>query len=97
MSIHHVNIIHGSDANSSNSKRVGFAIRFIAPKVRQAGKKYPVILARGRDEYGYYQLSQGPPPGRSIDEAIALHRKAVREYVEAFGRKETDSLAHPQQ
>ena len=35
MSLHHVGIVHGSNPNKSNKRRVGFAVRYIASHVRQ--------------------------------------------------------------
>ena len=45
MSIHHDNIIHGSDANNSNTKRMGFAIRYINPNFSDPNRK--ILYARG--------------------------------------------------
>ena len=35
MSLHHVRLIHGSDPNHSDDRRIGFAIRYVPTYVRQ--------------------------------------------------------------
>ena len=48
MSLHHTKIVHGSNANLSTRPRQGFAIRYIAPTVRQAkGAEDSVMLVQG--------------------------------------------------
>jgi non-haem Fe2+, alpha-ketoglutarate-dependent halogenase len=53
-SLHHPWLLHGSPANSSRLPRVGLAVRYFAPDVRQAGPRQNALLARGTDRYGYY-------------------------------------------
>lgn len=76
MSLHHVRIIHGSNPNASDERRIGFAIRYITPKASQTGERQPAVLARGRDEYHHFELA-GPPTG-SVEEGIAAHRERAR-------------------
>jgi non-heme Fe2+,alpha-ketoglutarate-dependent halogenase len=76
-SLHHVDLLHGSNANRSGRPRIGFAIRYVAPHVKQALKHHPVLLARGRDEYHHYTV-QERVPGGSLEEGIAsMQRLAV--------------------
>jgi hypothetical protein len=84
MSLHHVNIIHGSNANASDTKRIGFAIRYMTPQVRQTGDPNPVVLARGRDDYHYNDLLESAPAPASLDEAIAQHQQAARKHLESL-------------
>lgn len=58
MSLHHVNIVHGSPPNRSTGRRYGFAIRYVATHVRHTGDMPTAILVRGRDDYGNF----GPDP-----------------------------------
>ena len=37
MSLHHVKIAHNSEPNRASHRRIGFAIRYVAAHVRQAG------------------------------------------------------------
>ena len=46
MSFHHANIVHGSNPNTAASRRVGFAVRYVAAAVKQTKRHHAVILAR---------------------------------------------------
>jgi ectoine hydroxylase-related dioxygenase (phytanoyl-CoA dioxygenase family) len=81
MSLHHVQIVHGSEANRSASKRIGFAIRYVAPDVNQALEHHVVVLARGRDAHHHYELLDEAPTG-SIAEGVAAQA--------AFARRQDD-------
>jgi len=73
MSLHHVLIVHGSGANDSGDRRIGFAIRYIPTRVRQvAGPCDSATLVRGRDAFGHFELE--PRPEADLDPAmLALH------------------------
>jgi hypothetical protein len=73
MSLHHVKIVHGSHPNSSPQPRIGFAIRFISPAVRQsAGAEDSAMLVRGEDRFGHFLTD--PRPGADFDvEALAAY------------------------
>lgn len=73
MSVHHVNVFHGSSANRSGRRRCGFAASYASTAVRQsrellkqsvdAGYKWQpwrTTLVRGRDDFGHFKLE--PPP-----------------------------------
>jgi non-haem Fe2+, alpha-ketoglutarate-dependent halogenase len=70
MSFHHANLIHSSKPNTSTGPRIGVAVRYVSTAVRQEKFHIPVILARGRDEYHYYQLQERPTA--DIDEGVRL-------------------------
>ena len=73
MSLHHVRLIHGSDPNPSDDRRIGFAIRYIPTHVRQvAGSHDSATLVRGEDRHHHFQLEQRPDFDMSPD-AIAHH------------------------
>ncbi len=74
MSLHHVKIFHGSHANRSDDRRIGFAIRYLPPHVRQeVGAKDSATLVRGEDRCGYFELE--PAPAADLDpEAVARHK-----------------------
>src|SRR5229473_2721923 len=77
MSLHHVNIVHGSNPNRSDGKRIGFAVRYVAPEVRQSLRHHSVVLARGRDDYHHYENLQEPPSGNS-DQSLLAHTEFTR-------------------
>jgi len=73
MSLHHVLIVHGSGANPSGDRRIGFAIRYIPTRVRQtAGPRDSATLVRGQDAFGHFDPE--PRPDGDLDPAmLALH------------------------
>jgi len=83
MSLHHVNIIHGSNPNRSDDQRIGFAVRYITPDVQQQAERQAVILARGQDRYGNFPLLKSPPSA-DMDTALAAHLEASRKMIEAL-------------
>ena len=76
MSLHHVRLIHGSDPNPSDQRRIGFAIRYIPTYVRQvAGNRDYATLVRGVDRYGNF--GQEERPDADMSEAALAHHAAV--------------------
>ena len=63
MSMHHLDLVHGSGANQSNGVRTGFAVRYVHPSVQQQLPHHGAFLARGFDIYGHFKLLQEPPRG----------------------------------
>ena len=56
MSLHHPKVVHGSDLNKSNDRRIGFVIQsYIGSNVKQVLGKNSVQLARGVDEFNYHE------------------------------------------
>ena len=79
-SLHHIGIAHGSGPNTSDRPRVGIAVRYIAPQVVQAGAMRDiVVLARGKDRYGHFEIAEPPAREWTLDEnspqRMALQRK----------------------
>ena len=73
MSLHHVRLIHGSDPNPSDLRRIGFAIRYIPTTVRQvAGSHDYATLVRGVDTFGHFEHEQRPDADMSAS-AVAFH------------------------
>ncbi len=68
MSLHHIKILHGSPPNRSSSRRMGYAIRYVAPYVKQRGDMNSATLVRGEDRYGYF--AKDPVPARDMDPDI---------------------------
>jgi non-heme Fe2+,alpha-ketoglutarate-dependent halogenase len=73
ISLHHVNAVHGSNPNVSDRRRIGFAVRYISTRVRQAMPHHRVILARGADRYGHFDHIDEVPSG-SLAECIERQR-----------------------
>jgi ectoine hydroxylase-related dioxygenase (phytanoyl-CoA dioxygenase family) len=75
MSLHHVRLVHGSAANPSGERRIGFAIRYIPTDVAQTVRgDDSATLVRGVDRHGHF--AHEPRPARDLDpEFVALHRE----------------------
>ena len=77
MSLHHGRLFHGSDPNRSNDRRIGVAMRFIKPSMKQVGgQKSLATLAKGQDKFGNFELVE-PPKEMLSPEAIALRQRAL--------------------
>ena len=77
MSLHHVRLIHGSEPNPSDQRRIGFAIRYLPTHVRQvAGSQDWATLVRGVDRYGNFELEERPDAEMS-ERARAYHAAVV--------------------
>jgi non-haem Fe2+, alpha-ketoglutarate-dependent halogenase len=75
MSLHHVKLIHGSQPNPSDHRRIGLAIRYIATYVRQsAAMTDSATLVRGCDRFGHFHAEDRPLADLS-DAAIAHHAR----------------------
>lgn len=82
-SLHHVRLTHGSEPNTTADRRIGFAIRYIPPHVRQLKVRDSAMLVRGVDEYGYFDWE--PEPSSDLSSAaIAAHSDAVQRQVAAL-------------
>ncbi len=92
MSLHHVKIFHGSDANRSDDSRIGLAIRYLPPSVRRAIRaRDSATLVRGEDRYGRFELE--PSPSSNLDpSAVDLHRDLRARRMSILMRN-TDDLA----
>lgn len=77
MSLHHPLLVHGSRQNqSSDIRRIGFAIRYISAHVSQTGDiKGHATLVSGKD-HGTFNL-EGCPEATLAPEALRRHRKIL--------------------
>lgn len=72
-SLHNVLIFHGSNSNKADHRRVGLAIRYVSPHVRQtAAARDSATLVRGIDEFGHFDLLPRPE-GEFHPHAVARH------------------------
>jgi hypothetical protein len=77
MSLHHVLIFHGSEPNTADYRRIGFAIRYIPTHVRQVnGPRESATLVRGTDRFGHFDLEERPAADMHPD-AVARHAAIV--------------------
>ena len=86
MSLHHVRLIHGSDPNPSDTRRIGFAIRYIPTHVRQvAGTHDSATLVRGVDTEQNFALEQAPKSDMSV-QAQAFHAEVTNQHANILMR-----------
>jgi non-heme Fe2+,alpha-ketoglutarate-dependent halogenase len=74
MSLHHVRLVHGSPPNTSDDRRIGFAIRYVPTSVSQIAGADSATLVRGSDRFHHFELE--PRPAHDLDPAlVALHKQ----------------------
>ena len=74
MSLHHVRLVHGSPANPSQDRRIGFAIRYVPTRISQTAGEDSATLVRGEDRFHHFELE--PRPTEELaPEFLALHKK----------------------
>jgi len=75
MSLHHGLAIHGSNPNTSDDRRIGFAIRYISPDARQQSvdREY-AILARGVDKTTAF-IHYSPPESLFAPARLSLYEE----------------------
>ena len=67
-SFHHGHIFHASGPNTTNARRVGVAIRYVAPSMKQvSGDRLLVSHVSGEDRYGHFEHMPAPA-GRLLAE-----------------------------
>jgi len=69
MSLHHPKVVHGSELNKSDDRRIGFVIQsYIGTNVKQVLGKNGVQLARGVDEFNYHEKLSRPKSLMNVDD-----------------------------
>jgi len=94
MSLHHIKLVHGSDANRTADRRIGLAIRYIPTYVRQTKVRDAAMLVRGDDKQRHFDYE--PRPKADLDEgALAAHADSVARQVKALyqGTEKTEFRA----
>jgi len=83
MSLHHIKLVHGSAANRTDDRRIGFAMRYIPTHVRQTKVRDSAMLVRGTDRYRHFDYE--PRPQADLDAgALAAHADSVARQVKAL-------------
>jgi len=77
ISLHHVRLVHGSPANPSNDRRIGFAIRYIPTSVAQVAGRDSASLVRGVDRHRHFELE--PRPSAEMEPAMVQLHKEITE------------------
>lgn len=67
-SMHHGHVFHASGPNTTGDRRLGSAIRYITPAMRQKTDDKPLVaLVAGKDRHGHFTIAE-PPKGRLLDQ-----------------------------
>ena len=86
MSLHHGLTIHGSSQNNSNDRRIGVAIRYLNPKIKQIhAEKDFAILARGNDKYDNF-IKYDPPKSLFDQKNLNLYNRIRQFQSKALSR-----------
>jgi non-heme Fe2+,alpha-ketoglutarate-dependent halogenase len=79
MSLHHGRLFHASNANTTDDRRIGVAIRFIAPHMRQrGGVRTSATLVRGTDQFGHFESVPAPTAPFTEDGLAAVREAKAR-------------------
>lgn len=74
MSLHHTNVVHGSNANRSNGPRIGFIVRFVTNQTTRRDRR--VMHVRGEADCSHLQLAS-PPVEEDLRTAVTQWREAM--------------------
>jgi ectoine hydroxylase-related dioxygenase (phytanoyl-CoA dioxygenase family) len=76
-SLHHGHLIHASRPNRTDDRRIGVAIRYMAPSMKQtSGDRLLAALVSGTDQHENFIIAP-PPKGRLLDADFAQCRRDV--------------------
>ena len=83
MSLHHIKLVHGSDANQTDDRRIGLAIRYIPTYVKQTKVRDAAMLVRGTDRF--HNFDYETRPRADLDQgALATHADSMARQVKAL-------------
>ncbi len=75
-SLHNIRTAHGSEPNRSGDRRIGVAVRYVAPHVRQLNAEGDSAwLVRGEDRFGNF--IHETPPMRDMDAAALKEHERI--------------------
>ncbi len=78
ISIHNIRTVHASEPNRSEDRRIGVAIRYIAPHVEQIeAPGDSAWLVRGEDKFGHF-IHETPPENDMDEAARAEHARIMK-------------------
>ena len=86
ISLHHIKLAHSSKHNNTNDRRIGLAIRYIKPDVKNINTNDSALLVRGSDRFKHYELEPSPTEGLN-EQAILNHKKYSEIHVKNLMRE----------
>ncbi|MGC1494209.1 MAG: phytanoyl-CoA dioxygenase family protein [Sulfitobacter sp.] len=85
MSMHHGHLFHASGPNTTDDRRIGVAIRYIKPAMKQQnGTKSLVALVAGRDDFGHFQIADAPKGRLHADDFEMCRQDEARKHAILF-------------
>ena len=85
LSLHHTHTLHGSGANRTGDRRIGFGMNYIpahvkaVKRVTESGAFCSAMLVRGQDRYGHFKPEL--PPRADMDAAaVSQHAESIAGY-----------------
>ena len=89
-SLHHVNLLHSSEPNRSDGRRIGYAIRYIPSHIRDKNRRGTAMLVRGHDRFGHWDPE--PRPNTDYDPNVmpVYHRAMAIRSETSFEGTATD-------
>jgi len=83
ISLHHTHIVHSSEPNRTNLRRIGIGVSYIPPHCRLINDvRVSASLVRGHDKYGHFDRE--PRPAGDFDAGSrAAHAAAVEQFFES--------------
>jgi len=86
VSFHHGRMFHASGPNQSENRRIGVAIRYVTPDVRQQiGERDHAMMARGRDSGGNW-IHLTPPADNFDASNLVLYEQIRQQQVKVLMR-----------
>lgn len=83
ISLHHTHIVHSSDRNQTQERRIGIGVSYIPTHCRlMTDARVSAMLVRGRDDYGNFDPEPRPKSDFDAD-ARAAHATAVDRFFES--------------
>ena len=90
-SLHHVRIVHGSEPNTADYRRLGFAVRYVPTYLKQiAGPRDSAMLVRGVDNYHHFDYE--PRPKADLDPDAVREHKRITDAANAILYRGTDKV-----
>ena len=79
ISLHHMRVVHGSRPNPSEERRMGLAVNYMPPHVRQMTGPDCATLVRGVDRFGHFEPGRSPAADMEPDALDFYHRITERQ------------------
>ncbi len=89
MSLHHFMLAHGSEANTSDDRRIGFAIRYVSAHANKIGKPESALLIRGQNQSNFLMEKRAKDLSRG--ERYAEHARALRRQASNLFESDSNS------